>query len=78
MLQYYKQGYVDIKTVLIIAVGFLAGSYFGSKIALSLPQETVKRIFAIFLIIISIKMLFFDKAKTSEGNVSYLNELSKT
>src|SRR5688572_32561097 len=42
VLQYYKQGYVDFKVVGIIALGFLAGSYFGSKIALSLPQETVK------------------------------------
>ncbi|MEJ7673530.1 MAG: sulfite exporter TauE/SafE family protein [Chitinophagaceae bacterium] len=50
VLQYYKEGHVDFKIVAIIAIGFLAGSYFGSKIALSLPQETVKKIFAILII----------------------------
>ena len=61
VLQYYKQGHVDPKVVAILAIGFLAGSYFGSKIALSLPQETVKKIFAIILLLISFKMLFLDK-----------------
>ena len=61
VLQYYKQGHVDLRVVAIIAIGFLAGSYFGSKIALSLPQETVKKIFAIMLLLISFKMLFIDK-----------------
>ncbi|MEO7801208.1 MAG: sulfite exporter TauE/SafE family protein [Ginsengibacter sp.] len=61
VLQYYKEGYVDLKIVGILSLGFLLGSYFGSKIALSLPQETVKKIFAVLMILISLKMLFFDK-----------------
>ncbi|HMI78450.1 MAG TPA: sulfite exporter TauE/SafE family protein [Ferruginibacter sp.] len=63
VLQYYKQGHVDFRIVGILAVGFLAGSYFGSKVALSLPQETVKKVFAILMIVIAIKMLFFDRSK---------------
>jgi uncharacterized protein len=63
VLQYYKQGHVDFRVVAILAAGFLAGSYFGSKFALSLPQETIKKIFAVLMIIIAIKMLFFDKEK---------------
>ena len=59
--QYYKAGYVDMRIVWLVAAGFLAGSYFGSKIALSLPQETVKKIFAILMIVVAIKMLFLDK-----------------
>ena len=66
VMQYYKQGYVDIRVVLIISTAFFFGSYFGSKIALSLPQETIKKIFAVFMIIIAIKLLFFDKKKTTE------------
>ena len=66
VLQYYKQGHVDFRVVGILAAGFLAGSFFGSKIALSLPQETVKRIFAILMILIAIKILFFDKPKKEE------------
>ncbi|MEO7961923.1 MAG: sulfite exporter TauE/SafE family protein [Ginsengibacter sp.] len=59
--QYYKAGYVDMRIVWLIAAGFLAGSYFGSRIALVLPQETVKKIFAILMIVVAIKMIFFDK-----------------
>ena len=62
VFQYYKQGDIDIKVVLGISFAFLFGSYFGSKIALKLPQDTVKKIFAIFMMIIAIKLLFFDKA----------------
>jgi uncharacterized membrane protein YfcA len=68
VLQYYKQGYVDFKVVSIIAIGFLAGSYFGSKIALSVPQETVKKIFAIMLLLIAFKMLFIDKKIKDTGS----------
>ena len=66
VLEYYKQGYVDLKIVVILAVGFLAGSYFGSKIALSLSQEVLKKIFAILLIILAVKMIFFDKSHKEE------------
>ena len=67
VLQYYKQGHVDFKIVGLLAIGFLAGSFFGSKIALSLPQDTVKKIFAILMIIVAVKMLFLDKPKKAEA-----------
>lgn len=63
VLEYHKQGYVDFKLVLIIAIGFILGSFFGSKISLSLPQETVKKFFALLMIVIAVKMLFFEKKK---------------
>src|SRR5436190_21227021 len=66
VLQYYKQGHVDFRVVGILAVGFLAGSYFGSKISLSLPQDTVKKVFAILMVVIAIKMLFFDMPKKTD------------
>lgn len=65
-LQYYKQGHIDFKVVGFLALGFIAGSFFGSKIALSLPQDTIKKIFAVLLIIVAIKMLFLDKPKKTE------------
>ena len=66
VIQYYKQGYIDWKVVLVISAAFLFGSYFGSKIALRLPQETIKKIFAVFMILIAIKLLFFDKKKPAD------------
>ena len=66
VMQYYKAGHVDFRLVAFLALGFLLGSYFGSRFSLSLPQATVKKIFAIFMILIAVKMLFFDK--TGTGN----------
>ena len=62
--QFYKQGYIDVKVVGIISVAFIFGSYFGSKIALSLSQENVKKIFAVLMLLVAVKMLFFDRKKT--------------
>jgi hypothetical protein len=66
VLQYYKQGHVDVKIVGLLAVGFIAGSFFGSKIALSISQESLKKAFAVLMILIAIKMLFLDKPKKNE------------
>ena len=63
VMQYYKQGHVDYKIVGLLAIGFLAGSFFGSKLALSISQETLKKAFAVLMIVIAIKMLFLDKPK---------------
>ncbi len=54
---YYKAGHVDIKIALILALMFIVGSYFGSKLAIKLPQETLKKIFGVFLLLVAIKML---------------------
>ena len=57
VMNYYNKGFVDIKVVAIISIAFVIGGWLGSKIALSLPQETIKKIFAIILIYTAIKML---------------------
>jgi len=54
---YYKAGHVNIKFALILAAFFLVGSYFGSKIALTLPQSALKKIFGILLLLVAAKML---------------------
>jgi uncharacterized membrane protein YfcA len=60
--QYYKAGNVDVKTALVLAATFLAGGFFGARFANQLPQELLRKLFAVLLIAISVKMLFFDKA----------------
>ncbi len=61
VLNYYKQGYVDFKYAGLLAIGFFVGSYLGSKFSLSLPQLTVKRIFAVVMMLLALKILFIDK-----------------
>ena len=59
--QYYKAGNADIKTAAILAASFLIAGFFGAKLANIIPQDILKKAFAILLIVIAIKMLFFDK-----------------
>lgn len=61
VINYYKKGYVDFRYAGLLAIGFVVGSYLGSKFSLSLPQLTVKRIFAVLMLIVAFKMLFIDK-----------------
>lgn len=55
---YYKVGHVNIQFAIILAVFFLIGSYFGSKLAINIPQATLKKIFGILLLLVAAKMLF--------------------
>lgn len=57
VMNYHKQGYVDYKTALIICTTFVFGSYFGSKLAISFDQKTIKQIFGAIIILLGIKML---------------------
>ena len=59
--QYYQQGFVDIKTALILAAMFFIGGYFGAKFAIHIPQETMKKGFAVVLVLIAVKMWFDTK-----------------
>jgi hypothetical protein len=54
---YYKAGHVNIRFAIILALFFLVGSYFGSKLALDLPQAVLKKIFGILLLLVAAKML---------------------
>lgn len=56
--QYYQKGFVDLKAALTMAVFFFMGGYFGAKFATEIPQDILKKGFAITLIIIAIKLWF--------------------
>ena len=60
---YYKTGNSDWKIALILAATFMVGGYLGSKLTLSLNMGVVKKVFAVFMILMAIKYLFFDKPK---------------
>jgi uncharacterized membrane protein YfcA len=66
VMQYYRHGYIDIKVVGYLSIGFIVGGYFGSRVALTLSQETAKKIFAVLMIVIAVKMLFFDRPKKED------------
>lgn len=56
---YYQKGFVDFKIAGFICLGFLIGGLLGAKFAIEIPGHILKKMFGIFLLIISLKMIFF-------------------
>lgn len=61
VMNYYRQGYIDVKIVILLFIGFFLGGFLGSKISLSMSQAALKKVFAVTLLLVAGKMLFFDK-----------------
>jgi len=58
---YHRAGHtIEWKYALIIALFFVIGGWLGSKLAVRLDQEMLKKIFACVLVIVAFK-LFFSK-----------------
>lgn len=55
---YYQEGFVNWKYAIVIAVTFVIGGYLGSKLAISINQALLKKIFGGVLLIVAIKMIF--------------------
>ena len=60
VINYYKQGFIDLKVVGIMCAAFVLGGWVGSKLALSLSQEVVKKTFAVVLFYTAFKMMGWD------------------
>ncbi|NOQ24956.1 MAG: TSUP family transporter [Bacteroidales bacterium] len=58
VINYTKNGYVNYKFAVILMLAFVIGSYFGSEISVHLPEKTLKKVFGIFLLLVSLKMIF--------------------
>jgi uncharacterized protein len=56
--QYYQNKQINIPYALIIAGFFAIGGYLGSKLALNIDQGIVKKIFAVLMVVVAIKMFF--------------------
>jgi len=58
VMNYYKAGYINLKAVGIMVITFVIGSYLSSLYAISLPEGTLKKIFAVFLFLYALKLFF--------------------
>jgi uncharacterized membrane protein YfcA len=58
VINYYKTGNVNFQYVIIMGLAFVLGSYFGSKWALKISEQKVKLVFGIFLLYMSIRMIY--------------------
>ena len=55
---YYKEGALNLQYAMIIAAAFLIGGYIGSRFALNIPEAMLRKVFAIVLAVIALKMFF--------------------
>lgn len=53
---YYKSGHLDIRIALLLAVGLFLGAYGGAKLAMTIPPVYLKRAFAVFLVLVAIRV----------------------
>ncbi|MDZ7638265.1 MAG: sulfite exporter TauE/SafE family protein [Bryobacterales bacterium] len=61
-MEYYRNGFIDLKYAAVIAGGLAVGAYFGARLMISLPVGTARKAYAVFLIAVAVRMLFEKRA----------------
>jgi uncharacterized membrane protein YfcA len=54
--QYYKNGHLDVRASLLIALGIFIGAYVGAVAMQRVDPMTAKRVFAVFLVLVSVRI----------------------
>ena len=60
-INYYQAGHLshfNVKFSVVLAVCFVVGGYFGSKFAIKLSPEMLRKAFGIFLLLVALRMIF--------------------
>jgi len=58
VMNYYRKGFVNFRFALILIAAFILGSYFGSLFSISLPENTLKKLFGILMLAAGLRMIF--------------------
>lgn len=56
-LEYYKNGFVNFKVAIFIALGIFIGSFFGAFISVHTPSVVLKRLFGVLLFVVSVRLI---------------------
>ena len=56
--KYWTKGNVNIKVALFVCIGFFVGGYLGASLVTHIPDHLLKKLFAVFLMLIAIRMFF--------------------
>ncbi|MBE2267205.1 MAG: sulfite exporter TauE/SafE family protein [Anaerolinea sp.] len=57
VISYYQAGQLDIGVAALIALGLVVGALGGARLALRLPEKTIKRLYGIFLLFVALRFL---------------------
>ncbi|OGJ45363.1 permease [Candidatus Peregrinibacteria bacterium RIFOXYA12_FULL_33_12] len=55
---YYKSGYVDFKVATLICLGFLLGGLIGSKLAINLDENHLRKVFGMVITLMGVYFTF--------------------
>jgi uncharacterized membrane protein YfcA len=58
VMNYYKAGQMNITYGVIIAIAFVIGGYFGSKLSLQMSVSKVRLIFGLLMLYVAIKLIY--------------------
>jgi len=54
--EYYRNGQLDLRVAVLLALGLFIGAFFGAKVAHVLTAVQLKRAFAVFLVLVAIRV----------------------
>jgi uncharacterized membrane protein YfcA len=57
--RYWQSGNVRMDVAALICIGFLVGGLIGANLVMGIPEAALKRMFGVFLMLVSIRMVFF-------------------
>ena len=57
-MDYYKNGHVDVQAGILICIFLVIGSVLGAKMSHIIPVDTIRKLFGILMMLISIKLIF--------------------
>jgi uncharacterized membrane protein YfcA len=61
VFEYYRAGKISVEHIwfgLTIALGLFAGAFFGALLAIDLSSDLLKKLFAVFLVFVAIRLWF--------------------
>ncbi len=68
-ISYYKRKQVHLKAAYFLMFAFLIASYWGSEIALKLPEDLIRKAFGAMVIFVGVKMFFTKKKHSIKNNL---------
>ena len=68
VLEYHKNAQLKVPAGLLIALGVFVGAYFGAKISGAISATTMKRFYAVFLLLVACYFLFSPTLEPKQAN----------
>jgi uncharacterized membrane protein YfcA len=59
VLEYHRNGHIRWEVVAWLCVGFIVGALLGSKLAIWMPKEILKKVYGGLLVLIAARLIFF-------------------